>query len=169
MEDKLITYLHLQELTEQTKEFISQVAKAAALAIKNVQNTVPKNVSELNNDAKYQTDTEVKSIVEAAINAFATNMSDDGVVDTFKELVDYVAEHGGEAADLAKAIDELSKLVGDTSVSDQIENALSEAVSGLEKKIPTKTSELENDSDFTVLSSDEYELLNQALAEDDNS
>ncbi len=165
MEDKLITYLHLQELTEQTKELISQVAKAAALAIKNVQNTVPKNVSELNNDAEYQTDAEVKKLVDAAINAFATDMSDDGVVDTFKELVDYVAEHGGEAADLAKAIEDLSKLVGNTSVSDQIAEALTRAVSGLEKKIPKKTSELQNDSDFTALSGEEYELLNQALAE----
>ena len=165
MEDKLITYLHLQELTEQTKELISQVAKAAALAIKNVQNTVQKNVSELNNDAEYQTDAEVKKLVDAAINAFATDMSDDGVVDTFKELVDYVAEHGGEAADLAKAIEDLSKLVGNTSVSDQIAEALTRAVSGLEKKIPKKTSELQNDSDFTALSGEEYELLNQALAE----
>ena len=165
MEDKLITYLHPQELTEQTKELISQVAKAAALAIKNVQNTVPKNVSELNNDAEYQTDAEVKKLVDAAINAFATDMSDDGVVDTFKELVDYVAEHGGEAADLAKAIEDLSKLVGNTSVSDQIAEALTRAVSGLEKKIPKKTSELQNDSDFTALSGEEYELLNQALAE----
>lgn len=43
-------------------------------------------------------DGSVKKIVDAAINDFATRISDNGEIDTFKELVDYVAKHGPEAA-----------------------------------------------------------------------
>lgn len=50
----------------------------------------------------------VKKIAEdaaaASINDFATKVSDNNVVDTFKELVDYVADHGTEAADMAADI-----------------------------------------------------------------
>lgn len=47
----------------------------------------------------------VKKQVDNAINAFATNVSNDGVVNTFKELVDYCATHGSEAAEMAGNID----------------------------------------------------------------
>lgn len=40
----------------------------------------------------------------AAIDAFANEISDDGVVNTVKELVDYVAEHAPEAAEMAADI-----------------------------------------------------------------
>ena len=43
----------------------------------------------------------VSKTVDAAINDFATKISDDGTVNTFKELVDYVAAHGPEAATMA--------------------------------------------------------------------
>lgn len=46
----------------------------------------------------------VKKAVDDAINEFATNVSNDEVVNTFKELVDYAAEHGAEAAEMAGAI-----------------------------------------------------------------
>ncbi len=39
-----------------------------------------------------------------AINTFATQVSDDGVVNSFKELVDWAATHGSEAAEMAAAI-----------------------------------------------------------------
>ena len=47
----------------------------------------------------------VKKQVDNAINAFATNVSNDGVVNTFKELVDYCATHGSEAAEMAGNIE----------------------------------------------------------------
>lgn len=47
----------------------------------------------------------VKKQVDNAINAFATNVSNDGVVNTFKELVDYCATHGSEAVEMAGNID----------------------------------------------------------------
>lgn len=62
----------------------------------------------------------IDKTVTDKINAFAEKISEDGNVNTFKELVDYVADHGGEAAKLAADIIALQNLVGETSVSDQI-------------------------------------------------
>lgn len=58
--------------------------------------------------------------VTAQINDFAIKVSDDGVVNTMKELVDYVADHAPEAAQMAADITSLQELVGSTSVNDQI-------------------------------------------------
>ena len=62
--------------------------------------------------------------VNAQINQFAEEVSADDTVNTFKELVDYVAEHGPEAANMAAAITSLQKLVGNTPVADQIANEI---------------------------------------------
>lgn len=67
------------------------------------------NIDTLNGDAN--TDGSVLKIVKDEINAFATNVSDDKVVNTFKELVDYVANHGGEAATMAADIADLQSAV----------------------------------------------------------
>lgn len=42
----------------------------------------------------------VIKLVSDAINEFATKMSDDGTVNTFKELVDYASTHGSEFGEL---------------------------------------------------------------------
>ena len=62
--------------------------------------------------------------VNAQINQFTEEVSADNTVNTFKELVDYVAEHGPEAANMAAAITSLQKLVGNTPVADQIANEI---------------------------------------------
>ena len=43
----------------------------------------------------------VKKSVDDALNKFATDVTNDNVVNSYKELVDYVAEHGPEAAEMA--------------------------------------------------------------------
>lgn len=75
----------------------------------------------------------VAKSVKDAINDFATKVSEDGTVNTFKELVDYVAAHGSEytdaIADIAvnkSAIDTLNG-TGTGSVS----KAVSDAIDGL--------------------------------------
>ncbi|MBQ8570255.1 MAG: hypothetical protein IJ444_01955 [Kiritimatiellae bacterium] len=65
----------------------------------------------------------VTKTVDDAINAFAEEISADGTVNTFKELVDYVADHAPEAADMAADIATLQGLVGDKSVATQITEA----------------------------------------------
>ena len=61
----------------------------------------------------------VKKAIDDAINKFATDVTDDAVVNSYKELIDWVAEHGSEAAEMAEAIQtnktdiaELEALVG---------------------------------------------------------
>lgn len=61
----------------------------------------------------------VKKAIDDAINKFATDVTNDEVVNSYKELIDWAAEHGGEAAQMAAAIAEnatdikaLEELVG---------------------------------------------------------
>lgn len=61
----------------------------------------------------------ISKMIDAALNDFATKVSDDGVVNSYKELIDWVAAHGSEATELAggiaenkTAIDDLKALVG---------------------------------------------------------
>ena len=62
--------------------------------------------------------------INAKINEFATRISEDGTVNTIKELIDYVAEHGAEFADMAAHVQTLQELVGNTPVSQQIMDAI---------------------------------------------
>jgi hypothetical protein len=59
-----------------------------------------------------------------SINDFATKVTDNGTIDTFKELVDYVGTHGGEAAEMASAIETLETKMGEKSVQVQIDEAI---------------------------------------------
>lgn len=61
----------------------------------------------------------ISKMIDAAFNDFATKVSDDGVVNSYKELIDWVASHGSEAVELAggiaenkTAINDLKALVG---------------------------------------------------------
>ena len=72
--------------------------------------------------------------VAEGINAFATEVSGDGVFNTFKELVEYVSTHGQEAASMAANITVLQKLVGNTAVSEQIATAVADKVDKEEGK-----------------------------------
>lgn len=61
----------------------------------------------------------ISKMIDAAINKFATDVSDDNVVNSYKELIDWVATHGKEATKMAggisdnkTAIADLKKLVG---------------------------------------------------------
>lgn len=64
-----------------------------------------------------------KKVVDA-INEFATQITDDGTINTFKEVLNYISTHGGEAADMMAAIDTLETLVGEKSVATQIAEAI---------------------------------------------
>lgn len=58
--------------------------------------------------------------IDDKIEAFATTLTSDGKVNTLMELIDYVASHGDEVADMVTDIKSLQDLVGTTSVNDQI-------------------------------------------------
>ena len=46
----------------------------------------------------------IKKAIDDAFNDFSTNISNDGLVNSYKELIDWVAIHGGEAAEMAASI-----------------------------------------------------------------
>lgn len=76
---------------------------------------------------EHQIDGTGEGTVDAKINAkideFAARVTDGDVVDTFKELVDYVAEHKDIANDIISDVTVLNQLVGTKSVQDQIAEA----------------------------------------------
>lgn len=93
------------------------------------------DIETMNGDGDGSVKKTAEEAAAAAINAWAEELSDDQVVNTFKELVDYVASHGTEAADMAANIQEnsneieaLKQLVGDEDVADQILDAIEEAL-----------------------------------------
>lgn len=108
--------------------------EAADIEINNKLGTVPddKTVVEMIADAQEAAaydDTQVKANTAAietlngngegsvdkkitdAFNKFATDVTDDGVVNSYKELIDWAAEHGGEAAEMAGAITALENIL----------------------------------------------------------
>lgn len=72
------------------------------------------------------TDGSVDKKVADAINEFATQISDDGTINTYKEILNYISTHGGEANEMMAAIDALEALVGDKSVATQIAEAIAD-------------------------------------------
>lgn len=94
----------------------------------------------------------VQKTVDDAIDAFAAKVSDDGTVNTLKELVDWVAEHGPEAGEMADGIsqnaediDNLAKLIGtlpEGATSTTIVAYIAEAIAALNIGDYAKTSEM---------------------------
>lgn len=94
----------------------------------------------------------VKKTVDDAINEFATAVSNDGTVNKFKELVDWVAEHGTEAGEMAEAIEgnknavsNLAKLIGtlpEGATSTTIVAYIAEAIAALNIGDYAKTADM---------------------------
>ena len=92
----------------------------------------------------------VQKTVDDAINAFATSVSDDGTINKFKELVDWVAEHGKSATAMAGGITQnatdiknLSNLIGalpEGATSTTVVAYIAEAIAALSIGDYAKTS-----------------------------
>lgn len=88
----------------------------------------------------------VAKSVKDAINDFATKVSEDGTVNTFKELVDYVAAHGSEytdaIADIAANKSAIDTLNGNGAGS--VFKAVSDAIDGLHIGDYAKSADVES-------------------------
>lgn len=88
----------------------------------------------------------VAKSVKDAINDFATKVSEDGTVNTFKELVDYVAAHGSEytdaIADIAANKSAINTLNGTGTGS--VSKAVNDAIDGLHIGDYAKSADVEN-------------------------
>lgn len=96
------------------------------------------NTYKAENNAKVQANTDAIGVLNGdttvegsvdkkvadAINEFATQISDDGTINTYKEILNYISTHGGEANAMMAAIDQLELLVGDKAVATQIADAI---------------------------------------------
>ena len=129
--DTVIAYVNLkaQEVLDSATGGSSESAASVKLQLDNYKaENDPKvtantnAIAVLNGDAN--TEGSVDKKVADAINEFATQISDDGTINTYKEILNYISEHGGEANDMMAAIDALEALVGDTAVATQIANAI---------------------------------------------
>ena len=90
----------------------------------------------------------VDSRIAAAINEFATKVTDNATFDTFKELVDYVADHEDVASALVADTEILNKVLksyveAGTPVEDAVKNAI-DAVDGKVTGLTTRVDTLED-------------------------
>ena len=89
----------------------------------------------------------VKKIVDDAINKFSTDISDDNVVNSYKELIDWVATHGSEAATMAGAITALQAIVdgiGDEGEKATVIAYVNDAIAALNIGDYAKSTDVEN-------------------------
>lgn len=80
----------------------------------------------------------VDAKIDAAFNDFSTKVSDDAVVNSYKELIDWAATHGSEAAELAAGIkanaDAIDVVEGDVAALDERVTQAEADIDGLEAK-----------------------------------
>lgn len=94
----------------------------------------------------------ISKMIDAAINKFATDVTDDNVVNSYKELIDWVAQHGPEATEMASGISEnktaianLKTLVGtlpEGATSTTVVAYITEAINALSIGDYAKTTEV---------------------------
>ena len=89
----------------------------------------------------------VKKTVDDAINKFATDVTNDNVVNSYKELIDWVAAHGSEAATMADAITALQAIVdgiGDEGEKATVIAYVNDAIAALNIGDYAKSTDVEN-------------------------
>lgn len=94
----------------------------------------------------------ISKMIDVALNNFATKVTDDGVVNSYKELIEWVAEHGPEATEMASgisanttAINNLKNLVGtlpEDATSTTVVGYIAEAIDALAIGDYAKTTEV---------------------------
>lgn len=105
-------------------------AVIAAKAEQSAVNTLSGKVDVLNGTGTGS----VKKAIDDAFNDFATKVSDDNVVNSYKELIDWAATHGGEATQMANAITNIEALlvgIGGEGNPVSVNAAIAEAISDL--------------------------------------
>lgn len=102
-----------------------------------------KSVDEINKELDILTGGEGSSIqasIDSAINDFAEKISDDGTINTFKELVDYASEHKEESAQLILDVDNIkNNLIVELQAKDSaLESQITELAEDLSLEIDEK-------------------------------
>lgn len=114
---------NMQSTVTELREIVTPSAEGSSTLLERIESLEGK-VGEEDVDAK----------IDAKINDFANKIDDNGVVDNFKELIDYVANHGEATTAIVKDITDLKALVGTDPVADQIASAVDGKVTAEEGK-----------------------------------
>jgi hypothetical protein len=127
----------LQDSVKDLKEIVTPSGEGSVTLLQRIESLENGKVGEDYVDAK----------IDEKINAFAENVSADGTVNTLKELIDYVVDHGADTTKILSDIANLKGLVGTDSVANQISSAINnsghiskdEAIATLLSKVEAKT------------------------------
>ena len=103
---------NLQTTVTDIKEIVSPSGEGTVTLLERIESLEQEDV-----DAK----------IDAKINEFISNVSDDGVVNTLKELIDYVVEHDDVATSIVQDISNLKTIVGADPIGNQIANAIADS------------------------------------------
>lgn len=106
-------------------------------------------------------DGSVAHTVNAALNDFATKVSNDNVVNTYKELVDWAAEHGGEAATMAGDISALEGLLTGIGGEDQPATVVAAISTSANGKVDKVTGYGLSKNDFTDALKNKLEAISE--------
>lgn len=98
----------------------------------------------------------VNKAVTDAINKFATDVTDDDVVNSFKELVDWAASHGSEASEIVASVEELKlnkvdKMVGYGLSKNDFTDDLKDKLNGIAAKATANTYSYDKDTQTLTL------------------
>ena len=100
------------------QDIVGTSAESSGTLISRI-STLETGVNTLNGDEN--TDGSVLKIVKDEINTFTTRVTDNDTIDTFKELVDYVATHGSEVANITTEINKkVDKVDGKSLIDDTL-------------------------------------------------
>lgn len=106
----------------------------------------------------------ISKAITDAFNDFATKVSDDGVVNSYKELIDWAAEHGGEAAQMTAAITNIENLlagIGGEGNPATVNAAITAAIDNLH--IDTLKSKLDGIAEGATANTYSYDADTQTL------
>lgn len=110
----------------------------------------------------------VKKAIDDAFNDFSTKVSDDSVVNSYKELIDWVAVHGGEAAEMTAAISKIEGLldgIGGDGEPATVSAAIASAISNLHIENYYTKSEVNTELAKKVDKKDGYNLSKNDLTD----
>lgn len=126
IQDDYLTSAHEAQLQDGIKQVSDRVDENA------------KSIAVLNGEGEGS----VKQSINDAFNEFATNVTNNDVIDTYIELINYAAEHGPEFANLVGVVDGIDKHVGE--IEEDISNYKEEVSEQFEEVDSAINSHIDN-------------------------
>lgn len=103
----------------------------------------------------------IKKQIDDSINKFATQISDNGTIDTFKELIDFAATNGKDLGNLIlEVVDVKSKIESQNLIIEQIQNNVQSTESNLLAKIEETRTEVSKEIDSKIETAFSWQNVN---------